>query len=171
MINKRHITPMQNRNIIVPSEKKVGFTDVNKEVVATRGVKLRNKAAEKREAEKLEREQYKERFEKAADQSVQNEQDTQERSLNTITKFMKMFENKILHRNKTSIALDVEREIRQELVQLVIELDNDETKDEYGTGSVIAITILSKIVLNLRDRINDLEYENVQLKKHLSEKI
>jgi len=164
--NKRSIIPMQNRNITPSKEPKIGFTDVNKDVVATRGVKLKNKAAEKREAEKLEREQYKERFEKAADQSFKDDQDTHEKALNTISKFMKMSEDKTLSRNKGSIALDVEREIRQELRQLVIDLDNDETKDEYGTGSIIAISILSKIVLNLRDRINDLEYENVQLKKH-----
>jgi hydrogenase maturation factor HypF (carbamoyltransferase family) len=164
MINRKPIIPIQNNT----TERKVGFSDVNKEVIATRGVKLRNKEAEKREAEKLEKEQYKERFEKAADQRIQDEQDTNARALNTVSKFMKMFENKMLNKNKTDIALNVEREIKQELIKLITDLNNDETTDEYGTGSVVAISILLKIVLNLRDRMNDLEYENVQLKKSLS---
>jgi hypothetical protein len=139
--------------------RKMGFQDTGKEVVATRGVKLKNKAAEKAEAEKLEKKQYKEKFEKVADQTMKNMEDSNTRAMNTISKFLKMSEDKTLVRNKGAIALDVEREIRQELIQLVMDFDNDETEDEYGKGSVIAISVLSKIVLNLRDRVNELEYQ------------
>lgn len=140
-------------------QKQMGFQNPDKEVVATRGVKLRNKAAEKIEAEKIERQQYKEKFEKAADRTMKNIEDNNTKAMNVISKFIKMSEDKTLRKNKGAIALDVEKEIRQELIQLVMDFDNDETEDEYGKGSVIAISVLSKIVLNLRDRINDLEYE------------
>lgn len=144
--------------------KKIGFQNTDKPVVATRGVKLKNKASEKAELEKIEKQQYKEKFERAADRTMQNIEDNNTKALNVISKFLKMSEDKTLHKNKGAIALDVEREIRQELIQLVMDFDNDATEDEYGKGSIIAISILSKIVLNLRDRLNDLEYELVNKK-------
>ena len=144
--------------------KKIGSQNTDKPVVATRGVKLKNKASEKAELEKIEKQQYKEKFERAADRTMQNIEDNNTKALNIISKFLKMSEDKTLHKNKGAIALDVEREIRQELIQLVMDFDNDATEDEYGKGSIIAISILSKIVLNLRDRLNDLEYELVNKK-------
>lgn len=146
------------------NQPKVSFQNTNKEVTATRGLKLKNKNAEKKEQEKIEREQYKEKFEKSADQAVQNYEDKNKKALEVISKFMRLSEDKTLSKNKGYIGIDVEKEIRQELIQLVIDLDNDESESEYGKGSVVAISILSKIVLNLRDRINDLEFEISSLK-------
>lgn len=139
----------------------------DKQVVANKGVKLRNKGFEKAEQEKLEKEEYKKRFEQQADKTIEHIDAKQQKSLGVVSKFMQIVKDKTLDVNKGPIAKDVEREIRQEFVQLVIDLNNDETEENNDQGSTIAISILTKIALMYRDQINNLEYELSQIKKDL----
>ena len=67
-------------------------------------------------------------------------------------------------KNKGSIANDVEREIRQELIQLALDLNNDEFEEGNGKGSVVVLSAITKVLLQYRDRINQLEFEIHQLK-------
>jgi hypothetical protein len=81
-----------------------------------------------------------------------------------------MSEDKTLAQNKGGIADDVEREIRQDLIQLALDLNNDENEEDNGKGSVIALSAMTKILLVYRDRLNELEYQLLQLKRELNAK-
>lgn len=144
----------------------IGFQG-DREVVATRGVKLKNKAHEQAAQQKKEREEYMRGFEQKADQTVQHHVDTGNATVDIISKYMKMSDSKILPHNRGSIGDDVEREIRQKLIQLALDLNNDESQEDNGYGSVAVISAVLKVLQLYRDRINILEYE-VQDLKHRS---
>ena len=150
--------------------KRQGFQDVNKEVVATRGVKLKNRSAEKREQEKREREEYQKKFEDSAEKTVQYHQEKGNHAIEVVSKFIKMANDKTLPVSKGSIAEGVEREIRQVLLQLAQDMNNDENEEDNGKGSVIVLSVMLKIILLYRDRINQLEYEIQQIKRDLKKK-
>jgi hypothetical protein len=161
----------QNPNA-VPRDpnRRLGFQDVDKEVVATRGVKLKNKSAERKEKEKVEREEYKQKFDERAEKTIQHYNEQNSRAIEIISRFIKMSEDKTLAQNKGGIADDVEREIRQDLIQLALDLNNDENEEDNGKGSVIALSAMTKILLVYRDRLNELEYQLLQLKRELNAK-
>ena len=165
MVGNRFINPA----VAPPPDpnKRLGFQDTGKEVVATRGVKLKNKAAEQAAEDKRQREEYKRKFDERADQTVQHHSQQGNRAIETISRFMKMTEDKTLVRNKGGIANDVEREIRQDLIQLALDMNNDETEEDNGKGSVVVLSVVTKILLMQRDRINELEYELQQMKKDI----
>ncbi|MFA5757975.1 MAG: hypothetical protein WC942_01160 [Clostridia bacterium] len=142
-----------------------GFQDINKEVVATRGVKLKNKNAEILEKEKQEKEEYKQKFNKLADKTIEYQDQKSKKAVDCVSKFLSLATDKVLPRNKGVIASDVEREIRQDIIQLALDLNNDETEEDNGKGSVVVLSVLTKIILLYRDRLNDLEYELECLKK------
>ena len=146
---------------------RIGFQDADKEVVATRGVKIKNKSAEKVESEKREREEYKRKFEERAEKTVQYHNDQSNKAVDCISRFLKLAEDKTLPQNRGGIALDVEREIRQDLIQLALDLNNDENEEDNGKGSVVVLSVVSKIILMYRDRLNQLEYELQQVKNEL----
>lgn len=147
--------------------KSMGFQNVDKEVVATRGVKLRNKAAEKAAQEKKEREEYMRKFDQRAEQTVQYHTQTGNTTIEIIQSYMRLAEDKTLPSNRGTIGNDVEREIRQKVIQLALDLNNDENIDDYGHGSIVLLSAVTKILLIYRDRINVLEYELEQLKREL----
>jgi uncharacterized protein (UPF0147 family) len=138
----------------------------NREVTAAKGVKLKNKNAEKAEQERVDRQNYKQQFELNADKTVEYQNEKTRKSVEVISKFLNLSQDKTLPRNKGAIAKDVEKEIRQELLNFTIELNNDENEDNMAYGSVIAINVLLKIILLQRDRLNEIEYEIESLKKN-----
>jgi hypothetical protein len=160
MVGNRQIQASPDPN------RKIGFSDAHtKEVQATRGVKLKNRSAEKLEQEKKEREEYKARFDDNADKTVKYHQEQSSRAVQVIQRYMKMTDDKTLSQNKGSIANDVEREIRQDLIQLALDLNNDEFEEDNGKGSVVVLSALTKVLLQYRDRINQLEFEIQQMKR------
>jgi hypothetical protein len=160
MVGNRQIQASPDPN------RKIGFSDAHtKEVTATRGVKLKNRSAEKLEQEKKEREEYKARFDDNADKTVKYHQEQSSHAVQVIQRYMKMTEDKTLSQNKGSIANDVEREIRQDLIQLALDLNNDEFEEDNGKGSVVVLSALTKVLLQYRDRINQLEFEIQQMKR------
>lgn len=165
--NHRYVdptVPMSDPN------RRMGFSEsggVGKEVTAKRGVKLRNKAAEQIEEEKRQREEYKRRFDERADATIKHVTEKGDHAVNVISRFLKMTEDRTLSENRGGIANDVEREIRQELIQLALDMNNDETEEDNGKGSVVVLSVVTKILLVFRDRLNRLEYENNQLKNEL----
>lgn len=156
---------INNRFNQTEPNKRMGFSEVDKEVVPTRGVKLKNKAAEKLEQERVQKEEYKKRFEEQADKTIQHYREKDTKAIDTISRFIKMAGEKTLASNKGGIAIDVEREIRQELIQLAIDLNNDENEEDNGKGSVVVLSAIIKVMLMYRDRINQLEFDIHQLKR------
>lgn len=157
---------------VVPRDpnKPMGFQNVDKEVVATRGVKLKNKAAEQAAQDKRDREEYMRKFDQRADQTVKYHVETGNNTVDVISNYMRMSEDRTLPHNRGSIGDDVEREIRQKIIQLALDLNNDENEEDNGKGSVIVLSAVTKVLLLYRDRINFLEYELEQLKFELKKK-
>lgn len=171
MVGNRFVNPTARPPNPPQPGQKLGFQDdPNKEVVATRGVKLKNKAAEAKEKEKKEREEYMRKFDERAEQTVKYHQEQGNRAVEVISRFLKMAEDKTLAQNRGGIAEDVEREIRQQLIQLALDMNNDENEDDNGKGSVVVLSVVSKIILLYRDRLNSLEYELQQLRRELKTK-
>jgi hypothetical protein len=150
-----------------PSNQRMGFMPSNKEVTATRGVKIRNKSSIQREQEEKEREEYKAKFEENADKTVQYHNEKSSKAIKIISVYLKMIEDKTLAKNRGSIANDVERENRQNIIQLAIDMNNDENEEDNGKGSIVVLSAVTKILLMQRDRLNELEFEVEQLKREL----
>jgi len=146
---------------------RIGFMPTNREVVATRSVKLKTKAAAQKEQEAKERAEYQERFEDNAQKTIKYHQDKGTKAVEVISRYLKMTEDKTLLRNRGSIANDVEREIRQQVLQLALDMNNDENEEDNGKGSVVVLSAVTKILLMYRDRLNDVEYEVQQLKREI----
>lgn len=143
----------------------VGFGS-DREVTAARGVKLKNKNAEKAEQDRIAKLNYKQQFEASADRTIEYQSEKTRKSVEVISKFLNLSQDKTLPRNKGAIAKDVEKEIRQELLNFAIDLNNDEAEENMAYGSIIAINVLLKIILLQRDRLNEIEYELESLKKN-----
>ena len=148
--------------------KRMGFVPTNKEIVATRGVKLKTKAAVQKEQEAQERKEYEVRFEENAEKTVKYHDEKSKKAVDLVSRYLKITEDKTLNRNRGSIANDVEREIRQQIIQLALDMNNDENEPDNGKGSVIVLSVVTKILLIYRDRLNDLEFEVQQLKRELN---
>lgn len=131
----------------------------NKEVVATKGVKIRNRDQELKEKENTEKENYRAKFNQMADKTVQNYNEKNKKAIEAIHKFITISQDKTLAKNKGAIGIDIEKEIRQELIQIGIDTNNDPSEEMDGTGSIIILSALCKVILLQRDRLNELEFE------------
>jgi hypothetical protein len=147
---------------------RMGFMPSNKEVVATRGVKIRPKSAAQQEQSAKEREEYKARFEENAEKTIKYHDEKGNKAVEVISRYLRMTEDKTLVINRGSIANDVEREIRQDLIQLALDMNNDENEEDNGKGSVVVLSAVTKILMRYRDRLNDLEFEMQTLKRELN---
>jgi hypothetical protein len=156
--NRIAFNPNQNQTAAPPPNQRLGFQE-EKDVVATRGLKLKNKQVEKIEQDKAAHAEYMRNFDEMADKTIQYHNEQNARAVKCVSKFMKLSEDKELKQNRGTIAQDVEREIRQGLIQLAIDLNNDENESDNGKGSVVVLSAVTKILLTYRDRINQLEYE------------
>lgn len=134
-------------------------------ITNTRGLKLKNKNAEKTEQDRLAKENLKNHFSQTADKAVEYSGEKQKRAVEVISRFFNLTKDKTLVRNRGGIAADVEQEIRQDLCRLALDLNNDETEVDNGSGSVVAISVLLKIILAYRDRINELEFKVENLER------
>jgi hypothetical protein len=148
--------------------KRMGFMPTNKEIVATRSVKLKTKAVAQKEQDAQERKEYEARFEENAEKTIKYHDEKSKKAIDIISRYLKMTEDKTLKRNRGSIANDVEREIRQEIINLALDMNNDENEEDNGKGSVVVLSAVTKILLVYRDRLNDMEFEVQQLKRELS---
>jgi hypothetical protein len=138
-----------------------------REIKAVRTVKLKNPAAEKQKKEDQERAEYAAKFGQSVESSIQEDNDKNVFAVNVSKKFLKLSSDTTLARNKTSIMNNVEDSIRKEFIQLGIDMNNDESAEQDGMGSMICITVLSKVIMSQRDRINELEYQLQQLAKKI----
>lgn len=82
--------------------------------------------------------------------------------------YKKILADKTLVQNKNVFSEEIEREILTKMVNLAIQINNDEDEQE-GMGSLGWITILLKTQFSVRDRLNELEYQLLQLKKQNEE--
>jgi len=81
--------------------------------------------------------------------------------------FLKVMGDKTLPENKNIFAQDMERELLIKMVNLAESIDNDEDEPKMGSGTLGWVTILLKLCLNQRDRLNQLEYALIQQNKKI----
>jgi hypothetical protein len=83
--------------------------------------------------------------------------------------FKGLVEDTILPVNKTIIAKDIEQETINKLIILATEM-NEDNDQQQGIGSVVLSTLLMKMVLLQRDKINTLLYRIDNVEKHIDNK-
>jgi hypothetical protein len=78
--------------------------------------------------------------------------------------FNKIIKDKTLRNNKNVIQRDMEQELIDKMITFAFQVNHDEAEQE-GAGSVSLILLLLKATLYQRDRINELEYNLMQVQK------
>lgn len=129
----------------------------------TKGTKLNNQRSmfSKSNSEK-------ESFEQSADKYIGELKDRNKRAFDLAKQFVDMIKDKTLPENKSIIVQDVEREIKNKLLSLSIEINNDDNEENEGMGSLAIISLLLKVVMLQRDNINSLDYKLNLLEKKMS---
>ncbi len=141
---------------------KIPFEEVKPIQQEAPGVKLKNKRQPNKRLEAPKE------FQKRAEEHVEGVQDRNQRAFNLAKKFLDSIRDKTLQTNKTSINTDLETEMKNGLISLLIEVNNDETADHDGMGSATLVSLMLKGMLMQRDIINDLSYKVDALEKQLS---
>jgi hypothetical protein len=131
--------------------------------VPAKGLKIQNINQIAREREQKERENILADFNINADQAIEYDTDLKKRTAELTQRFMSMSDSKILKRNKTNVNIGVENQIKLELLKFGMELNNNfdyrSPDAQFGIGSISILAMLVNVLLQQRDRINDLEYD------------
>lgn len=94
-------------------------------------------------------------------QKVQEGQETQagykRQAAELFVQFQKAMSDKTLAQNRNIFNRETEKEMLQNMLMLATEINNDPNEQE-GMGSLTWITLLLKMCLMQRDRMNELEY-------------
>lgn len=101
-----------------------------------------------------------------ANDYVEKNQEYLQRGFELSTKFSSLIDNKTLQENKGPLQSDLEKEVISKLLEYAIEMNTDEDQRE-GMGSIALATLLIKILLRFRDRLNNLEYKLEQQSKYI----
>jgi hypothetical protein len=140
------------------------------EIVSNRELKLKPKTSEdKQRAKSREQHQHElqERFERLADRAVEAQADRRQTAFDLAKQYMLAIRDKTIPQNKGVVAQDVEAEMRRNLIAFATEINNDDNEQLDCMGSMAVFNLLIKTVFEQRDRINELEYQVVQLDKKL----
>lgn len=103
-------------------------------------------------------------FEQHADQKFEKIEDYKQQMWDLSVKYKSFIESKVLPENKGPIAVNLEKEVLEKLIQLAIEMNEDETQPE-GVGSTALCMLLMKCMLLQRDTINSLLFKIDQLER------
>lgn len=144
---------------------KEAFSEDEPEIAKNRGLKLSRPKAEQQKAD-AERQKLQD-FNNRADQFFETKNENQSRLVDVTKRFMSAMKDKTLYSNKGVVALSFEKEIRADLFGIIKDLDNDESNTVYGEGSEAAIVMFCKLFFDMRDRLNELEYELKLLKSSI----
>ena len=86
------------------------------------------------------------------------------------TKFKKIMAERTLLENKSIFEKDAEKELLTELISFANELNNDPNESE-GIGSLAVISIMLKILIDMRDRVNKIEYNFILFEKNIKQEL
>jgi len=126
--------------------------------VANSGLKINN--SKSRFQPKVDQ---KKEFEQKVKDSISEKTDRNKKALELGQKFLSLLHDKTLTLNKSIIQKDFEKQICNDLFLLATDGNNDPNEDE-GAGSLVLDTLFFKSLLIIRDRLNDLEFSNKQIK-------
>jgi hypothetical protein len=140
------------------------------EVVPTRELKLKPKVSEEKQRAKSKeqhQQELQERFDKLADQVTETQADRRQTAFDLAKQFITSARDRTLPTNKGVVAQDVETEMRRNLIAFATEINNDANEPLDCMGSMAVFNLLIKTIFEQRDRINELEYQIVQVDKKL----
>lgn len=81
--------------------------------------------------------------------------------------FKELLADKTVSSQMSEMKKSREREVINKLIEFAIEVNTDEDEHE-GMGSVTLLTLALKILLQIRDKYNELDYKYHQLEKYAS---
>lgn len=140
-----------------------GIREEDKKEKVIKGVKLNNENSRfAKQANDIEE------FEKQADAIMDRRPARNKRAFELAQQFLAALRDKTLDENKTMINRDVETELKNNLVNFLIEINNDLDEDRDCMGSAAVISLLLKSMLIQRDIINETAYKVSLLEKELS---
>lgn len=111
--------------------------------------------------------EVKENFERQADQQFDKIEDYKQQMWDLSVKYKSFIESNVLPENKGPIAVNLEKEVLEKLIQLAIDMNEDATQPE-GVGSTALCMLLMKCMLLQRDGINKLLYKIDQLERKIA---
>jgi len=103
-------------------------------------------------------------FENAVAGMKNNEMEVKNRIADASTKYRALIRDRTVSENKSPLKASLEKEVVKELSDLGLQLNNDQSRPE-GIGSIGLCNLLMQINFQQRDRINNLAYEVVKLKR------
>lgn len=140
------------------------FDEENNENLSNKKKELKKVSTQKSIFESLPHKTTPEEFEKKVKEIQEQSTGYKAKAADLSSKFIKVLGDKTLKENKNIFAVELEKEILSQMVNLAVEINNDPYESE-GMGSMGWITLLLKICLAQRDRLNKLEYTISLLEK------
>lgn len=140
------------------------FDEENNESVSSKKKELKKVSTQKSIFESMPHKTTPEEFEKKVKEIQEQSTGYKARAADLSARFIKMLGDKTLKENKNIFAIEMEKEVLSHMVNLAVEINNDPHESE-GMGSMGWITLLLKICLAQRDRLNKLEYNISLLEK------
>jgi hypothetical protein len=130
-------------------------------------VGLKNVSTQKSIFDSMPKKPTQEEFDKKVKTVQEKASAHKSRAAELAVNFSKLLTDKTLPQNKNPFQKELEKEVVTQMVQLGIDINNDPNEQE-GMGSMTWITLLLKICLSQKDRINQLEYSVSQMEKKIS---
>ena len=132
-------------------------------IVRRTGIKVKNQDTPQMQEKRL-KEQYKEKLDQNVEKVLETESQNKKEGDILLKRFWGVCSDKTVSKNKTEIQKSVERELRANLTEFALKLNNDPNQPDEGMGSIVVIMALIKAFWAQKDRLSDFEYEIVQLR-------
>lgn len=101
-------------------------------------------------------------LEEVAQKTIDNIQERNQQAALYVRQYVDLIKSKHLPVNTGEIGKKTESAIVDNLRDIAIYINNDESEQSDGMGSVTLLTLLLKVCLLQRNRINELEYRLVE---------
>ena len=143
------------------TEERHGFSDDDVELKATKTLKIDNSNSSVQVAPPLPN------INENVNKILASEDEQKKIAFNLTRSFLTILKDKTLDANKDPKAREDERKIISEFANFARLLNADPNKQEEGYGTLTYVNALSRFMILQRDRINELEYEVVKLRKFI----
>ncbi len=137
------------------------------EVEQPKKVTLNKVSSKKSMVDSLNKKPSKESLEQQVKEVKQVESGYKRRISDLSKKFLHICSDKTLVKNKDPFSVSFENEVLVEINKLASDINRDESQEE-GMGSIVVSSMLLKVILFQRDRLNELEYALMQFRQDFS---
>lgn len=140
------------------------FRDDDEERPQANGLKVKNKRSFVSNSEAAREADA--RFDKEMKEAAESSKILSSKIAKAADNYLSIISRKVITENKSQAQIEEEREVINNLVELVMQANMDPTQP-IGTGSVGVISLMLKLLLLQRDKINDLSYNCFKMKELL----